>query len=69
MCARFLKICYVIFDGLLLILKLTAIFFIGPGSVDLWQQKFLKSPENKIKINLTAGAAHGNGIKTTNNKR
>ena len=38
------------------------ILAIGPGSVDLWQQNFLKSPENKIKINLTAGAAHGNGI-------
>ena len=38
------------------------ILAIGPGSVDLWQQNFLKSPENKIKINLTAGAAHDNGI-------
>ena len=42
------------------------ILAIGPGSVDLWQQNFLKSPENKIKINLTAGAAYGNGILTTN---
>jgi len=33
------------------------ILAIGPGSVDLWQQNFLKSLENKIKINLTAGGS------------
>ena len=33
------------------------ILAIGPGSVDLWQQNFLKRPEIKIKINLTAAAS------------